>query len=326
MKNIKLISLFLAVIMLSSALVSCFNGNKREVLEIDGNEVTYEVYRYVCVNTRRDIESEYGADVWSSDKKGEAEAALVEAIKENLLSMFTVCSLGRDYGLSWDDDAIEAAVNIERNVLVDEYGSEDEFSAALEELAMTDGAFNFIKSNELLIDEIYLKIAYADEKNADEAYLKELFMSDSFIRVKQILVGGENAGTDEENLEIANDIKAKVDAGEDFDKLCREYNNDLYMFNNDAGYYITAGTRDVTFEEAAFALEIGEVSDIIKTEQGYSIIKRYEKDEAYVEENLNLLTDEYYESLYTAAYEKKYAELKANPFDLPDDIDILEIK
>ncbi len=326
MKNIKLLSLFLAVIILSSGLVSCFNGNKREVMEIDGHSVTYEVYRYVCVNTRRDIESEYGTDVWNTDKKAEAEEALEEAIKENLTALYTVCSLGRDYGLSWDDDSIEAAVNIERNVLVDEYGSEDEFSAALEELAMTDSVFAFVKANELLIDEIYLKVAYADEKNSDKEYLKGLFMGDDFIRVKQILVGGENAGTDEQNLETVNAIKAKLDAGEDFDKLCREYNNDLYMFNNDAGYYITKGTRDVAFEEAAFALEIGEISDVVKTEQGYSIIKRYEKDASYIDENLDVLTDEYHESLYTAAYEKKYAELTEGFPALPDDIDILGIE
>lgn len=322
----KLISFLVCAVLLCSCFSSCMNGNKREVMEIDGYSVPYEVYRYVCVNSRRDIESEYGTDVWDSDKADEAKTALEDTIKESLASLYTVCSLGRDYGIEWDDDSIEATVNLERNALVDEYGSEDEFSAALEEAAMTDGAFMFIKSNEILIDEVYLKIAYSDEKNSDSEYLKELFMSDSFIRVKQILVGGENGGTDEENLEIAKGIKTKLDAGEDFDVLCREYNNDLYMFNNDTGYYITRGTRDLAFEDAAFALAIGETSDIVKTASGYSIIKRYEKDARYITENLNSLTDEYFESLYTAAYEKKFQSVHDSMPSLPDDIDIIDIK
>ncbi|MBQ8524926.1 MAG: peptidylprolyl isomerase [Clostridia bacterium] len=321
----KLISLLLLAVMLTSLLISC-NGNTREVMELDGHSVTYEVYRYVCVNSRRDIEAELGEDVWTSDKADEAKATLEDNIKKSLATLYSVCSLGRDYGIEWDDSSIEAAVKIERNELVDEYGSEDEFKAALEEAAMSDGAFNFIKSNEILIDEVYMKIAYADEKNSDEAYLKELFMGDSFIRVKQILVGGENAGTDEENLEIIKGIKAKLDAGEDFDTLCREYNNDLYMFNNDIGYYITRGTRDLAFEDAAFSLEIGEVSDIVKTASGYSLIKRYEKDESYIDENIASLTDEYFEALYTAAFEKKYDSITSSMPELPDDIDIVEIK
>ena len=325
MKQAKLLSLVLAVLFCALSFVSC-NGNKREVMEIDGNSVTYEVYRYVCVNSRRDVEAEYGTDVWESDKADEAEDVLESTVKKNLAALYTVCSLGRDYGIEWDDDSIEAAVKLARNELVDEYESEDEFSSALEEMAMTDGAFTFIKSNELLIDELYLKIAYSDEKNSDAEYLRELFHSDSFIRVKQILVGGENAGTDEQNLEIITSIKEKLDRGEDFDALCREYNNDLYMFNNDDGYYITRGSRDIAFEDAAFSLDVGETSGIVKTESGYSIIKRYEKDESYIEENIASLTDEYFESLYTAAYEKKYAAVLGSMPSLPDDINIIEIK
>lgn len=325
MRSAKIISFSLALVISLLSLVSC-SGNKREVMEIDGYSVTYEIYRYVCVNSRRDIESEYGTDVWDSDKAAEAKTALENTIKEHLASLYTVCSLGRDYGIEWDDSSIEAAVKIERNELVDEYGSEEEFVDALDEAALTNDAFVFIKSNEILIDEVYMKVAYADEKNSDKTHLKELFMGDDFIRVKQILVGGENAGTDEENLEIINGIKEKLDAGEDFDTLCRKYNNDLYMFNNDSGYYITKGTRDLAFEDAAFSLEIGEVSDIVKTASGYSLIKRYEKDESYIDENIDSLTDEYFESLYTAAYEEKYAVVLENMPSLPDDIDILEIK
>ncbi len=322
----KLVSLFVCALLLCSALASCMNGNKRSVMEIDGYEVPYEVYCYVCVNSRRDIEGEYGADVWSSDNAERAKTELEENIKESLTKLYTVCALGRDLGIEWTDGSIEAAVNLKRNELVDEYGSEDDFKDALEEVALSDGAFAFIKSNEVLIDEIYMRVAHADEKNSDKAYLKELFMGDSFIRVKQILVGGPNAGTDEENLDIIKGIKAKLDSGADFDTVCREYNNDLYMFNNDAGYYITKGTRDLAFEDAAFSLEIGETSDIVKTASGYSIIKRYEKDADYIEKNLDSLTDEYYESLYTTAYEKKYDEVAPKLTSLPEDIDIIEIK
>lgn len=326
MKKLRFLSLTAALILVLGTLVGCFNGNKREVMSIDGSSVTYEVYRYVCLNARRDVESEYGDGVWSSDDADTAREKLEENIKSTLVSLYTVCSLGRDYGVEWDDESILAAVRLAKNEMIDEYESESDFKDALEEAGMTDGAFEFIKANTLLIDRLYTEIAYSDERNSDEEYLRELFLGDSFIRVKQILVGGENAGSDEQNLEIANGIMDKVKAGEDFDTLCREYNNDLYMFNNNEGYYITKGTRDAAFEDAAFALAVGEVSDIVKTESGYSIIKRYEKDAEYIEENFAALTDEYFETLYTAAYEEKYEKLISEVPSLPDSVDILEIE
>lgn len=322
----KTVAFILAAITLCMCLTSCFNGNKKAVMTIDELEVPYEVYRYVALNSRWDIEAEYGKDVWESDKADVALEELKDAVKGHLATMYTVCSLAKDYGLAWDDKSITAAVEIEKAQIMDEFEDEAAFNEGLEEAGMTSGAFDFVLANEKLIDEVYLKIAYADEKNSNEEHLRELFLSDSFIRVKQILVGGENAGTAEENLEIAEGIMEKINAGGDFDAICKEYNNDLYMFNNDVGYYITRGIRDVEFEDAAFALEIGEVSGIVKTESGYSIIKRYEKDEAYIEENFASLTDEYFESLYTAAFEERFEKITSEMPNLPEDIDLVKIK
>ena len=325
--NLKKIFAFaLACLTLCLCLSSCFNGNKKTVMTIDGLDVTYEVYRYVALNSKWDIEAEYGKDVWESEKSTTALEALKEDIKLHLATLYTVCSLAADYDLAWDDSSIAAAVEIKMTQIKDEFADDAAFNEGLEEAGMTAGSFVFILANENLIDEVYLKIAYADDKNSDANYLRELFLSDSFIRVKQILVGGENAGTDEENLEIAEQIMNKINAGADFDVLCKEYNNDLYMFNNDIGYYITRGIRDVEFENAAFALEIGEVSDIVKTESGYSIIKRYEKNESYIDENFASLTDEYFESLYTAAFEARFTKILSEMPSLPEDIDLIELK
>lgn len=324
----KIISLILLTFMLTACLSSCFNGNQKSVMTVDSFDVPYEVYRYIAVNSRHDIESEYGSDVWESDKADEALDELKEYVRARLATVYTICSLGADYGLSWDDQSILAAVEIKKAQLLDEEydGNEDAFNEDLEAQALTDSAYEFFAANEELIDEVYLKIAYSDEKNSDEKYLRELFLSDSFIRVKQILVGGENGGTDEQNLATAQNIMDKLNAGADFDALCKEYNNDLFMFNNDVGYYMTKGTYELAFEDAAFALEIGEVSDIVKTSQGYSIIKRYEKDEDYITENFASLTDEYFEALYTTAFEARYEKILSELPDLPQDIDLIELK
>ena len=80
----KLISLLLLAVMLTSLLISC-NGNTREVMELDGHSVTYEVYRYVCVNSRRDIEAELGEDVGHRIKSTKLKLLLKTTSKRALL-------------------------------------------------------------------------------------------------------------------------------------------------------------------------------------------------------------------------------------------------
>ena len=80
-----------------------------------------------------------------------------------------------------------------------------------------------------------------------------------------------------EDEETAKEVKAKIDAGEDFDALVEEYSTD--PGSKDGGKYVCGeGANFVEeFLNAALALEKeGDVSDITKSEYGYHIIKRYE--------------------------------------------------
>ena len=262
-------------------LVSC-GKNEETVLSLGGFDVPYHVYRYIAVNSKRDVEAQYGEDVWSTDEADGAKAVLEENVKDALLNIYTVCSIGADFGISWNDEVVSAQAELQYQSAVGEYESEREFKNALEEMAMTEDTFRFILSNSILNNKAYAAMIESEEKYTDGEYLQSVFDGDEFIRVKQILVGDAYSASDEARLEKAQDIKARLDAGEDFDEACRDFNNDLYMFENDDGYYIMRGTRNFEFEEAAFALEVGEVSDIVETDVGYSIIKRYEKDAEYI--------------------------------------------
>ena len=74
----------------------------------------------------------------------------------------------------------------------------------------------------------------------------------------------------------AEDVLAKVNAGQDFDALIAEYNDDPGA--TDEGYtFAKDGSMVPEFEEASFALEIGQTSGLVETSYGYHIIKRLEK-------------------------------------------------
>jgi len=70
-------------------------------------------------------------------------------------------------------------------------------------------------------------------------------------------------------------ILERIKAGEKFGKLAKELSTDKGSGKKDGNLgYFTKGMMVKQFEEAAFKLEIGEISESIKTEFGYHIIKR----------------------------------------------------
>lgn len=102
------------------------------------------------------------------------------------------------------------------------------------------------------------------------------YYAENFVTAKHILVLSENgrAASDEEAKKQAEEILKQVKAGKDFDALINEFGEDGGMQYNPDGYTFTAGEMIKEFEEATFALEENEVSEIIKTNYGYHIIKR----------------------------------------------------
>jgi parvulin-like peptidyl-prolyl isomerase len=77
-----------------------------------------------------------------------------------------------------------------------------------------------------------------------------------------------------EKLSVANEISEKLKKGEDFAKLAAEYSIDgSRRRGGDLGTF-GHGIMVRPFEQAAFALQVGQVSEPIKTQFGYHIIKR----------------------------------------------------
>jgi len=75
-----------------------------------------------------------------------------------------------------------------------------------------------------------------------------------------------------ESLVIAERLKK----GEKFGKLAKELSIDSGSAKKDGNLgYFTKGMMVKQFEKVAFKLQIGEISEPVKTEFGYHIIKRF---------------------------------------------------
>jgi peptidyl-prolyl cis-trans isomerase C len=84
------------------------------------------------------------------------------------------------------------------------------------------------------------------------------------IRARHILVGSEKE---------ASDIIARLQAGEKFEDLAKQYSLDGSKdYGGDLGYF-TAPEMVAEFSKAAFALKAGGISAPVKTDYGWHIIK-----------------------------------------------------
>ncbi len=84
------------------------------------------------------------------------------------------------------------------------------------------------------------------------------------VRARMILVGSEKE---------AQDIEARLAAGEKFEDLAKQYSLDGSKdYGGDLGYF-TAAEMVPEFSKAAFALKVGETSQPVKTDFGWHIIR-----------------------------------------------------
>lgn len=83
---------------------------------------------------------------------------------------------------------------------------------------------------------------------------------------KHILVGLEDE-------ELAKDIIKRLEDGENFEELAREYSIDESVVQNDGHMgYFGKGAMVPEFEEAVFSLEIGKISQPVQSQFGYHVI------------------------------------------------------
>jgi len=124
------------------------------------------------------------------------------------------------------------------------------------------------------IEEELSSAAKVSDKDVEEYYNahKKEFISLPRFRASHILVS-----TQQEAKEVLERLKQP---GADFSSIAKEVSIDPSKSNGgDLGYF-TEGQMIPDFESACFKLEVGQTSDIVKTQFGYHIIKLTDKKPA----------------------------------------------
>jgi foldase protein PrsA len=138
------------------------------------------------------------------------------------------------------------------------------------ELAIQQNGVDQVKRM-LKIDLLREKAATADIKVTDEELKEAYDAKKPEVQASHILVQDEKT---------AKEVKDKLNKGEDFAKLAKEYSQDPGSAENggDLGFF-GPGKMVPEFEEAAYKLKKDEVSEPVQSSFGYHIIKVTDKKE-----------------------------------------------
>lgn len=189
----------------------------------------------------------------------------------------------------------------------------------------------FKTAEQVKLDYLELSVdSLMDSMTVDEDELESYYeeQKDRFItpeerRASHILI---EFGDDADKAKAkADSVYEKIKAGESFEKLAKEYSDDIGSAaeGGDLGYF-AKGIMDANFEDTAFSMNVGEVSKPVRSEFGYHIIKLVDI-KASEGKSLADVRDEIEAEIKKQKAEKAYfdkVELLANiAYETPDSLE-----
>jgi foldase protein PrsA len=269
--------LVFAAVMLVAAVTGCGIIRKNPeavknlaVAEVNGYVITREEFDKSFDLYKAGYESQYGTDIWNTDMDGKR---FIDYVKEQVVEKLILDRLILEDAQRQGIEVTRQEVDQEIKETKDYFGGEQKFQEVLTAQKMSEEQFAEEVRQILIISKYREKVVEGVTVPAEDIrkYYDENpkeFKNDT-VKASHILL---------DTREKAEEVLAKAKAGEDFGQLAERYSvepgadttkGDLGEF----GY----GEMVQPFEEAAFALEEGEISDIVETQFGFHIIKVFEK-------------------------------------------------
>ncbi len=276
---------FTAVLLVTFIIMSITGCNLIEKEEKVGKEINGEVmvasvnkenitkaeYDRVLEDVQDTFKAYYGEEFFSTDEGKE----VLEQIKEKLLEDFIIQKIILTEASNMDISVTAEEIDKLLEQLIEDYGGQEQFDKLIEErgidLDNLKQDFHFQLTAEKLMEEVTKEVEINNkeireyyENNPDE--FKEF---PDEVKARHILVDDEDE---------AKKLLEQLKNGADFAELAKQHSKDPGSKDEggDLGYF-NRGAMVAEFDEAVFNMEVGEISDIVKTRYGYHIIKLEEK-------------------------------------------------
>ena len=206
----------------------------------------------------------------------------LRAVKKNVLEGLINGELLYQESQSKGIKVEEVAINEQLSTLKKRFSSEDEFKTALIKANLSEADIRSQIKKGLAVEE-FITRQFVQTVTISPKEVKSYYDShpDSFkqaeqVRASHILIKVDTQANVLKRAEARKrieEIQQKLRKGEDFATVARAFSEGPSSSKGgDLGYF-SRGKMAKPFEEAAFALRTGEVSDLVETRFGYHLIK-----------------------------------------------------
>lgn len=281
----------------------CANKEKEEgiLAKVDGEIITQKEFDEDFELAKKVRQKQFGEDILSQDMGDNKvyEDVLREDLLGTLIIEKIIAKELNNMNIAVTEKEIDEAL---KSRYIEELGGEEQYREYLENNGITEDAFKRDLKRILTFEKH--REDFFNKVDLSEDEIKEYFEKnkDSFVKVRasHILVRTEEEG---------NRVLEKLKNGEDFHSLVATESADSNsaVQGGDLGYF----TKESLLEgykalgDAAFNLEIGEISGLIKTESGYHIILLEDRIDSYEE-----LKEDAVSALKYSKYMEKISDMK----------------
>ena len=225
------------------------------------------------------------ADKIPPNQQAQVKASLQKNALENLINQQLLTEEADKEGIKADEQDVEDQFA----EIAKQFSSPEELKSALASMGTNEEDFLKEVEQDLTIQAL-LQEKVTDLKRVTDEEVEEYYKNnpDSFRRPEQlkashILISAAPNDNPEERAEKRLKLSAllgEIENGADFAKLAQENSScGSAKQGGDLGYF-HKGKMVPAFEDAAFQLNVGDVSDIIETQFGFHLIKLTDRQEA----------------------------------------------
>lgn len=307
------------------SMAACGAANKTEkvdgeYLTVNGTPISYDEFRYYYLTTKASLESSL------EEGKTLELPELLTAVEDSFKKDYGVRSWIADQGTTLTDEEKQAVLD-NTTMMVSMMGGEDGFQQALDSIYCTKDLYNQMGELQSLQQKALNEWF---EKNYTDAVVEYFTNTTDYVHVQHVLIAFDDTteGADHSaEKATAQEVYEKAVAGEDFEALIEEYNEDPGQASDMNGYTFTTGQMVEEFETASFALEENAISEPVETTYGYHIIKRLPIDLEYIRENaVNMAPTEIVEEANSALDSEIQSHVDAVEITKGDKYDTLTVE
>ncbi len=276
-------TILLLVLLAALFLAGCGNTTSEEYVgEINGVKITKAEYddRYALLQASYKMQQESYTGTAVDEIPADVLQELETQAFDDIVYQQLLTKEGQNRSIEVSDEELDQAIKDFKEIQLQ--GNEESYQEFLQQTGLDEETFRSEMKMEQLISKIQEEVTASVAVSEEEVQTfynenQSMYTQAAGIQIYHILV---------DNEELANQILNKLNSGDDFSELAKEYSTcGSASSGGDLGIVNETSSFVQEFLDAALKLEPGQITEEpVKTDFGYHIIKAGERQEESIQD------------------------------------------